>query len=612
MKNKIKKNIKDEDELQYEWDLDALLQGSTLEELYQEWKLGVDKSIKIYPNFIDSYKNFKNWLDHSQKLRILSNRLSNYISNNYNMDVTNEKWISWSQKLSNYSNKLTVALSDYENRILENEDKIRQYLQNSEISEYQRSFDMIIKTKPHTLSNVEEKLLAKLSKADGGVEEMYDSLITSDIKFEDATNSKGKKIPIKTQSEIFVNLKSSDRMLRKTSWLNFNDAFYKFRVTLTHALYYNYLSLNTDCKVRNFKDYVDSCCFSDEIKRELILHIYDQVKEYKTLHKQYVEHRKILLKQLLKLSKLEPWDQSVDLINKKTKFSREKAKKIVIAALKPLGDEYVSVIQKAFNERWISWMPKPNKYTGAYSISGTKGLNKFYILMNYDYTLGSVSTLIHELGHSLNSYFYSKHQKVYSSVSIFTAEIASITNEMLLNYYLLDNYKNNKDLIIMILDQMIGDFFATTSRQIIFSEFEYNLSDLINNDKPITYDVIKDLYLELQKKYIYIKDVKKLTTEPYVKSLITPLRISHFFVGNFYVYKYAIGQIVACIVASRIYHGDNDMKERYMKFLSSGTSLSPIETIKLLNIDLYSSDPWIEASKIINGFIKRFKTIKKI
>ena len=600
------------DEQKYQWDLEAILENQTIDQLYNDWLTAIEKSIKLYPKFVDNIDNFKQWIKHGEKLRILSNRLSNYVSNNYNMDVTNQKWIGYSQRMTIDGNKLTVALADYENRILDNEQKIKEYLKDHNLNEYTRSFELVFKTKPHTLSKQEETLLAKLSKADGGVDEMYDSLITGDIKFKDATNSKKQKVKLNTTTDVFINLKSSDRILRKTSWLNFNQAYYDFRNTLTHALYYNYLSLNTDAQIRNFKDYLDSCCFADEIDRKLITHIYSQVKSYKKYHQDYVTHRSNLLKSLLKLKKLEPWDANVDLIKKKTKFTIEQAQKIALEALKPLGNEYLEIVKKAFNERWISWLAKPNKYTGAYSIGGTKGLSKYYILMNFDYTLGSISTLIHELGHSLNSYFYSKHQNVYSSTTIFTAEIASITNEMLLNYYLLKKYKDDKQMQLLILDELISGFFATTSRQIIFSNFEYDINNKINNNEPITYDVIEKTYGELQKQYLYFKNPKNIYLEPYSKSLVTPLRISHFFAGNFYVYKYAIGQIVACIVAKRIINNEPNALSNYMKFLASGTSRSPIDTIKLLDIDLYKEEPWQEAGEIINYFIKEFKKHKNV
>jgi oligoendopeptidase F len=238
-------------------------------------------------------------------------------------------------------------------------------------------------------------------------------------------------------------------------------------------------------------------------------------------------------------------------------------------------------------------MPKENKTTGAYSIGGTSGLSKYFILMNYDESIDSVYTLAHELGHSLNSYYYGIGQKIYQSTSIFCAEVASITNEVLLSHYLLNNADKEKDskTKVFILDQLISGFFATTTRQIIFSNFEYDINELINKDEAITYDVISDKYLKLMDEYIGIKNLKKYSKPPYNYSLATILRISHFYAGNFYVYKYAIGQVVGTIIADKIIKKEPNALENYFKFLKSGTSLSPIETIKLLGIDLYEDKP---------------------
>jgi oligoendopeptidase F len=289
------------------------------------------------------------------------------------------------------------------------------------------------------------------------------------------------------------------------------------------------------------------------------------------------------------------------LSKKNIKFTIEKTKEIILLALKPLGDEYTNVVKKAFNQHWISWLSKPGKQQGAYSIDGTKGLSKYYISMNFDSSIRSVSTIAHELGHSLNSYFINKKQKIYSGVSIFYAEIASIVNEMLLSYYLLDHY-NNDELKKLVLDEMISNFFATVTRQVIFSNTEYVLNEFVNQSQPFTKDSIKAVYRQMINKYQGIDPEMecKWKKEPYLYSLSAILRIPHFYAGNFYVYKYAIGQIVAILVADKLYHKDPKMLHKYFNFLSSGSSHSPIETIKLLGIDLNDDSIYHEVKKIID------------
>lgn len=596
----------------YTWDLEDILKGKSLDQLFNEWIKIEEEIVQQFPDFYKSLNNFKKWIKTNEKSEIISNRLSNYISNNYQEDLSNPKWISYIQKLQVKANEYSVKLSGYDNVVLKNEKLIRSYLTDKSLKEYQRAFDLIFKTKKHLLSDVEEKLLSKVSITNGGVDSAFSTLTDNDIKFKDAINSNGKNVSIKTVADVSKLLKSNDRSLRKSTWINFNSAYHQFESTLTQTLYYNYLTLNTYAKLRKYKDYIDAAADADEVKEDLILHIYKMVETFKPSEDKYAKKVKALLKKQLGLKKLEPWDKTVDLSKKQVKVSIEQTKKMVLESLSPLGDEYVSNVKKAFDERWISWLPKPSKQTGAYSIGGTKGLDKYYISMNFDGTLRSVGTIAHELGHSMHSLYFNKKQKVYADCAIFYAEIASIVNETLLSLYLVDKYENNKVMQRMILDELIHNFFATTTRQIIFSNFEYIANQYVNESKPFTKESLRDLYIQMIKKYegLTKQSEKKLRSViPYTYSLSTIFRISHFYVGNFYVYKYAIGQIVAIYVASRIYSKDRTMLKKYFEFLSSGCSKSPLETIKILGVDLYSDKPYIESKKFIDKMINKFSKL---
>lgn len=597
---------------QYKWDLDALLDGKSLDDLYQSWKQQKDYLMQIYPDIFTSENNFINWIEANETFEKLSNRLFNYISNNTNEDLANPEWISWSQKISNELVSFNQLMSDYDNLVIEHEDAVKTYLKNPKISEYEREFDLVLRFKPYLLSKDNELLMTQLSRYNGGFDDIYSSLTDNDLQFADAQNEHGEKVKLHTQADVFKNLKSLDRELRKTSWLSFHQAFYQFRNTLTKSLYYNYLMLNTKAKARKFDDYISATCFADEIPVTFIQHVYDQVKEYRGYIEEYQKARKAYLKHLLNVDEIMPWDSSVNLVKKEVKFSLEEVKQEALNALGILGDEYTKHIQRAFDERWISFLPSPNKQTGAYSIGGTKGLNKYYISMNYDETIQSIYTLVHELGHSMNSYYYGQNQKVYQDTAIFYAEIASINNEMLLNHYLLNKYQNDPEMRLMILDEMISGFIATTTRQIIFSNFEWVANQWVNSGSPFTYEAIEKSYFDLMNQYMPVnKSWEEYQQEPYKYALITPLRISHFYVGNFYVYKYAIGQVAAIIAADRIIKNQPHAKDNLFMFLSSGDSLSPLETIKLLDIDLTNAQSWQEAGKTFKGWIDEFIKVQQ-
>ncbi|WPL40316.1 oligoendopeptidase F [Malacoplasma iowae] len=593
----------------YDWDLESLLAGEDLETLYSKWQNQKNHLLKLYPNFYTSLENFINWKNENLKFEKISNRLVNYISNNLNEDVVNEKWNFWSQKLSNEWNEFSIATSDSSNILLKNKKTILQYLKNDELKEYRRDYDIFFKKQKHVLSLKEEKILSSYSLIEDGYEDVFTTFVDGTIKFDSVKNKNNKEIKINSISDVTFYLKSNDRVLRKNTWYSFNEAYYKNRNLLSTLLYYNYLTLNNSCKIRNYVDYVDATCQDDEITVDLILSIYKNVENYKDLYKKFYTARDNALKKIFKLDKVEPWDKSLDLSTKQSVYSIDDAKKIAIDALSVYGQEYVDTVNKAFEEKWISWLPKENKHSGAYSIGGTLGLDKYFISMNFDKTLSSIYTLVHELGHSMHSYYFGKKQTVHCGCEIFYTEIASITNEVLLSLYLLQKEKDDKAKI-KILDELITGFFATTTRQIIFSNFEYEMVQRIKNKLPITYKEIEKVYVDMNVKYTGA-DPKKLTSKKYVQSLSTILRISHFYVGNFYVYKYAVGQIPALISGYKIFNNDKNFINKYFSFLESGNSISPIDTIKLLGIDLYSDDPFKECQKILEELIKQYISLVK-
>ncbi|MBP5256747.1 MAG: oligoendopeptidase F [Mycoplasma sp.] len=593
----------------YEWDLDYLLGNKNFDYLFNTWVKIQNNVLKLYPNFFKSFNNFKQWMKINDELEIIENRLSNYVSNNLNIDLVDTKWLGLSQKINMIDNKISSQMSDYANIVIKNKKIIKTYLKDKNLKKYQKEFDHIFRTEPHILQPNVEKALSKISLANHGIAHVFSTLTDSDLKFQPAKDKNGKLNQIITISDVIKYLKSNDRVLRKNVWINFNSAYDSIANTLTQTLYYTYLKYNSIAKLRNFKDYVNASAFADEINEPFIMNLYKNVESFKSIYSSYkTKVEKLLLKQL-KVDKLEPWDKSMDLASKPIKVTIEQTKKIVLDALSPLGKDYLSHIKTAFNEGWISWLPKKNKLTGAYSIGGIKGLNKFYILMNFDGTMGSVETITHELGHSMNSYYSTKSQEVYVDTCIFYAEIASITTETLLILYLLNKYKNDRMMTNFYLKRLLDNFFACTTRQIEFSNFEYEANKMVNNMQPFATDTIKNLYLQMLKKYENLSDSKinEFKKAPYKYYLSTILRIPHFYAGNFYVYKYAIGQICGLIVSYKIYNGDKNMLNKFIKFLSSGSSLSPLKTIELLGIDLNSKKPYDDVKTIIKQLITKFK-----
>ena len=214
------------------WDLESLLNGKTIEELFEEYKQKQSKLISLYSNFLDSENNFINFLNESESFTCLSNRITNYLTNNYQEDLVNPIWNAWLQKLNIQSVEFNKVFSNYDNLIIQNKAKVQQYLTNPLIQEYQTEFNRIFRYENHLLTEKEELLLSQISLYNGGIDDVFSTLTDGDLKFSDAKDENNNSIQIKTQADVFKNLKSHDEQLRKTSWYSFHTAFYNIRNTL--------------------------------------------------------------------------------------------------------------------------------------------------------------------------------------------------------------------------------------------------------------------------------------------------------------------------------------------------------------------------------------------
>lgn len=597
----------------YDWDLESLLNHKSLNDLFNQWYAIALKQVALVNSFYKTKENFKKWLRLDLEGDRVGNRLLMYVMNHNNQELDNPEWIGWQQKIQHVSDELSLKLSGWINLVLDNEDKIKSYLKDPQLKEWTRYFDLIFKNKKHTLDPKSEQLMAKVAPATSGINDVYTTLTDSDLKFADAIDSHGKKHKILTISDAIKILKDpSDRTLRKNAWVNYNQAYDTVKNTLTKTLYYNYLRANKLAKIRNYKDYIDAALDVEEVNEKILLAVYKHVESFKSNNIEYRKHRETLIKQIHKIRDLEPWDLSLDLTTKKIKYTVEQAQKEVIDSLSCLGSNYINVVKKAFKEKWISWLPKAHKATGAYSIDNIYGLDKYYILMNFDNTSDSVSTIAHEMGHSVNSWHIVQNQEVYASTDMFVGEVASITNEMLLNFYWLNKYKNDKMMTLHILENMLSTFFGCTSRQIVFSKFEYEANKLINEGKAFTVNDVERLFLQTRKQYEGVgkKALSRMNKYPYCLANASILRIPHFYMNNFYVYKYAISQIIAIVVADKLYHQDDKALSNYIKFLSAGCSLPPLEILKILEIDLTKEDVYKQAKAILDKLVKQFKQIK--
>ena len=369
----------------------------------------------------------------------------------------------------------------------------------------------------------------------------------------------------------------------------------KYKNTFASTLYGGIKSEIFYAKIRKYESALKASLFQDDISTDVYNNLIAAVNENLDTLNKYVD----IKKKLLGLDEIHMYDLYVPLTDKfDMEIPYEKAKDIILEALKPLGEEYLSIIKKAFDEGWIDVYENEGKQGGAYSW-GSYDSNP-YILMSYKDDLNSLFTLIHELGHSLHSYYSRNNQPyLYSSYKIFVAEVASTLNELLLINYLLEN-SNSKEERIYLLNYYLEQFRTTVYRQTMFAEFEKITHEKVENKEPLTADEFTAIYYDLNKKY-------------YGKSAIVDnqiglewARIPHFY-SNFYVYKYATGFSAASALSQQILNEGQSAVDRYLEFLKSGGSEYPLTQLKNAGVDMEKKEAVDKALEVFSSLVEKLE-----
>ena len=350
-------------------------------------------------------------------------------------------------------------------------------------------------------------------------------------------------------------------------------------------------------KVKKFASSIEASLYHDNIPVSVYNKLIDIINKNMDILYKYYD----LKKEVLNLDELHLYDIYVPIVdNIEKKYSFEEAKETVLEALSVLGDDYINNLSKAFTERWIDIYNNKGKRGGAYS-SGFYD-TKPYLLLNFEGKYEDVTTLAHELGHSMHTY-YSCHNQPYnlSSYNIFVAEVASTVNELLLVHYLISHSKDNKEKLFLI-NALLELYKSTIYRQVMFAEFERDMHNTVEKGEVLTNEYLSTKYYELVKRYfgdnVICDDVIKNEW----------MRIPHFYY-NFYVYKYAIGLSCATKIVNGILNKEEGALDKYLAFLKTGGSMYPSEELKVAGVDIYDENVYTEAIKTFEGYIEEFKKI---
>ena len=468
------------------------------------------------------------------------------------------------------------------------------YKKNEKLLEYKRYLYKLYRYKEHMLSDSEEKLLANLSKVFGNNYETYELMKDSDMVFPNfVVDNKDYEL---NNSNYSIYIEDDNRNIRKGAFDTLYETFKQYKNVYANLITSNIKEEVSISKIRKYKSALESATYHDEIDESIYNNLIDVINnKMEILHKYYD-----LKKEVLELDELHLYDVYANLVLEDRKeYDFESSKETVINALSILGDEYISILKKGIEDRWIDVYPNKRKRTGGYS-SGCYDTNP-YILLNYQNKYDDMSTLAHELGHSMHSYYTRKNNPYqYGHYSIFVAEVASTVNELILAKYVIRT-SNNKNEKLFILNRLMELFRATIYRQTMFAEFEKKIYEMIEEDKPVSADILSKEYYKLNEVYFG----KNVVVDDYIR--YEWARIPHFYY-NFYVYKYATGLSAASYIVNGLLDG-TIKKEDYIKFLKCGDSKSPLESLKVAGVDLSKKEVLISATEMFNSIIDEFREI---
>lgn len=578
------------------WDLSFLFaDDEAWEQAFEEIKNNLNEADKYQGKLSSSADALLAGLEHYEKTVRQAEKVIVYSNFKHDQNQADSKYVAMKSKASQYLAQLAGKLAFMQPELvsIEKETYDKFIRENDKLKIYKHYFDQILRQKAHTLSNKEETLLAQASDILDTSSEVFAVFSNADLEFPTA-KVKDEDVRI-TQANFVPLLENKDRKLRQEVYEKYYATYKQYENTLALTLQKEIKKDNFNASVRGHKSARAAALYDNTIPEIVYDQLLNTISEHYDLLHRYVHLRK----EKLNLETLHGYDLYTSMVdNVDFKFKPSEAKEIVIDALKPLGEKYGQILEKAFDERWIDWFSNKGKRSGAYSAGSTYD-SKPYMLLNWQGTLDAVYTLAHELGHSMHSYFANGQPYIYSDYSIFLAEIASTTNENLLTEYLLQHEKDPKRKKY-IINHYLDGFKGTVFRQSQFAKFEHLIHQSDQEGIALTADYLNEQY-------------GKINQEFYGPELILDqqlsqewIRIPHFYY-NYYVYQYATGFSAATSFASRILAEGKPATDQYLKFLKAGTSDYPIDVLKTSGLDMTTSEPIVSALKTFEKYLNKFE-----
>lgn len=525
-------------------------------------------------------------------------KLYTYVHLRHDEDITHDSHKSAYQKATALFNDFGQETSWFEPEILSLSDKeIDTLLSSPLLSAYRFHLEKIVRMRPHTLSADKEELLAMAGKPLQTAPKAFSALNNADIKFGTVKDSKGEELPL-SHGLYQVYLRSPDRKLRENAFRTLHGKFDDLSNTLCELLYGEIQSHVFFAKARRFSSCLEAALFPKNIDASVYKSLIQAVRKegLPSLHR-YMHLRK----KIMGVEELHLYDLYVPLVSQvEIQMDYDEAAALVIESVASLGPDYQSLLRKGFQEeKWVDRFENQGKRSGAYS-SGCYDSYP-YILMNYKGILKDIFTLAHEAGHSMHSLLSKSQPYHYSHYPIFVAEVASTFNEELLMDLLIKR-RSKKEEKLFLINEKIEDIRTTFFRQTMFAEFELKVHELVEEGTPLTPNLLKEIYSQLNKDYF---GPAVVIDAPIA---IEWARIPHFYY-NFYVFQYATGLSAALSLSEKVLAGDQSARNHYLSFLKGGGSLFPIDLLKLAGVDMATPAPVLGTLRKFNSLITEFESI---
>ena len=585
-------------EEKYNWNLQDIFENENQFKKEKNEIINILEQIKTHQgtlcytsdNLYNCYKLYEQALEKFEKVYA-------YGMLKYHLDMSDQEGIKLFKEVEALGTKFSVATSFITSEITyADENKIKEYIKEERFKGYARDINDILEKKKHILSKKEENILANFSETISASENTFDTLTNTEFKFGTLIDENGKEVEM-TDSTYTLYLKNKDRNVRKQAFDLMYKKYSEFINTITEMYISNVKAKSTIAKLRKYNSSLEKAVDNDDASLKVYNSLIEAVNEDISINYEFLK----LKKKMLNLNEMHMYDLYVNPCEQgKDEITFEDAKQEVLNALQILGKEYTNKLEEAFNNRWIDVYAKPNKMGGAYSM-GVYGVHP-YVLTNFVNSKRDVSTIAHELGHSMHSYYSNKEQNILNAnYTIMVAEVASTVNEILLSDYQIKKEKDIKKKA-ELLYELLEMIRATLFRQAMFAEFEKTVHEKIENNVMLSANDLNDIYYKLNQKY-FGNDVNIDEQIKYEWA-----RIPHFY-SDFYVYKYCTGVSSAIAIATKILNKEPNFVEKYISILKQGCSKKSIDLLKMVDVDLESKNTYKEA---INFYSKKIKELEEL